>query len=102
MAVKDLFKDYLKLEPDYTQFLNSIISIPWTCKILYGLIADNFPIMGSRRRSYIILNGLTLAFVLLTLAFNLTGNEIFITFLLFINSINTAFVDVVVDALMVT
>eukprot|EP00347_Sterkiella_histriomuscorum_P010122 403377520 len=102
LAVRDLFKDYLNLQPEYTQFLNSIIILPWSFKIVYGLIADNFPILGSRRRSYLIINGLLFFVVLLLLAFNITKNEIVISGFLFIIALNSAFTDVVVDALMVT
>ena len=57
LSVKDMFKHYLNLEPNYSQFLFSLMTIPWTCKILYGLISDNIPIMGSKRKSYVIING---------------------------------------------
>jgi BT1 family len=60
----DLFKDYLHLEPAEMQVMSAIIAFPWCIKLLYGLIADNVPIFGSRRRSYLIINGL-LAFVCL-------------------------------------
>ncbi len=76
--------------------------MPWTWKIAYGLIADNFPIRESRRKSYLIINSLMMSTVLLIIAFNVSSNEIFITGLLMINSSNSAFIDVVVDALMVT
>jgi len=102
LAVKDLFKDHLGLQPDYSQFLSSLITLPWSFKILYGLVADNFPIRGSRRKSYIMINSFCMSATMTTIAFNISENEIFITGLLIINSANTAFIDVVVDALMVT
>ncbi len=70
MSIRDLFKQYLELEPNESQFLQSLISIPWCLKIFYGLIADNLPIMGSNRKSYIILNSLVQAVVLLLLAYH--------------------------------
>ena len=76
--------------------------MPWTFKILYGLIADNFPIFDSKRKSYVILNGFMMSIVLMVLSLNYTQNELVITALLFIQSLNSAFTDVVVDALMVT
>jgi len=36
----------------------SIIHIPWSIKIVYGLLSDNVPIAGSNRKSYIILMGI--------------------------------------------
>jgi hypothetical protein len=36
----------------------TITSLPWTVKPLYGFITDSFPIWGMRRRPYLILAGL--------------------------------------------
>jgi len=36
----------------------SIIHIPWSIKIVYGLLSDNVPIAGTNRKSYIILMGI--------------------------------------------
>ncbi|CDW81496.1 UNKNOWN [Stylonychia lemnae] len=101
LSIKDLFKDYLKLDPTQSQTLNSIINIPWSFKIFYGLIADNVPILGSRRRSYLVLNGLLYFISLVILSLNLISDYFLITLLLTITSLNGAFTDVVVDALMV-
>ena len=81
--------------------LTSIIYMPWTFKIVYGLIADNFSIWGSKRKAYIVLNGFVQFVIMIILSLNLFRNELFITGLLFINAMTTAFIDVVVDALMV-
>lgn len=59
LAAANLFKDHYGLDPGYVQILNSFITLPWSFKILYGLISDNFPIFGSKRRSYCILLSLT-------------------------------------------
>ena len=57
LAVKDYFKEYLGLDPGEMAVYISIIHIPWSFKILYGLISDNVPIMGTRRKSYLIIMG---------------------------------------------
>lgn len=101
LSVKDMFRLYLGLEADYTQFLISMITLPWSFKIVYGLIADNFTILGSRRKSYIIINGFSLFLTLLILGLEITTDEKIITVMLIINAMNMAFIDVVVDALMV-
>jgi hypothetical protein len=36
----------------------SMIHLPWSVKIIYGLISYNVPILGTRRKSYIVLMGL--------------------------------------------
>ena len=58
LAFLDLFKNKYKLDPSYEQTLQTIINFPWTPKIFYGIIADTFPICGSRKRSYLIVMGL--------------------------------------------
>ena len=56
---------------------------------------------GSRRRAYVIINGTVQCVVLLSLVGNVVQNPMFITSMLFISQINSAFLDVVVDAMMV-
>lgn len=110
LSVRDLFKQYLNLEPNQSQFLQSIIALPWCFKIVYGLIADNLPIFGSHRKAYIILNGLIQCSVMGLLAMHFTSgtapgglgmNSMYITLLLTVNALNSAFFNVVVNALMV-
>jgi hypothetical protein len=43
------------LEPDYVQALGTYIALPWTLKLIYGMICDSVPLCGSRKKSYIIL-----------------------------------------------
>jgi hypothetical protein len=58
LACQDLFKTYMKMDPgDMTKYM-SIIHLPWSIKLLYGLTSDNVPIFGTRRKSYIILMGI--------------------------------------------
>ncbi len=37
--------------------IQSIISFPWSIKLLYGLISDNLPILGYKRKYYVIAMG---------------------------------------------
>ena len=55
LAVADLFKAYYHEEPGHVQALISFSMIPWSIKLLYGLISDNVPILGSRRKSYLLI-----------------------------------------------
>jgi MFS-type transporter involved in bile tolerance (Atg22 family) len=61
--------------------------------------------MGSNRKSYVILNSLIQALVMLLLAFHFSPkggmNSVYVTVLLIVNSMNSAFCNVVVNALMV-
>lgn len=58
LACQDLFKSYLKLNPGQMTLYMSIVHLPWSVKILYGLISDNVPIAGTRRKSYVIMMGI--------------------------------------------
>jgi hypothetical protein len=58
LALKDYYKQYLQLDPGEQQMYISIVHIPWSFKILYGLISDNVPICGTRRKSYLIIMGI--------------------------------------------
>jgi len=78
----------------------SIISIPWSIKILYGLISDNVPIMGSRRKSYVVLMGLIEFTALASIFFFRISHAFSVAILLCISSLCLAFVNVVVDAIM--
>lgn len=102
LAVKDYFKSYLLLEPSYMAQLQSFSGFPWSIKLLYGLLSDNVPIYGSKRRSYILMMGfLQFASLLAVFLFELKDEKI-ITFLMFLASLSGAYLDVLVDALMVT
>ena len=57
LACQDYFKVYLKLDPGQMTGLMSIVMFPWSVKILYGLISDNVPLLGTKRKSYIMLMG---------------------------------------------
>jgi hypothetical protein len=74
LAYKDYFKTTLKLEPGSMQAYTSIIHIPWSLKIIYGLISDNVPIFGYRRKSYIVIMGL-IQFIALYSVFHFQPKE---------------------------
>ena len=50
LATKNLFKD-----PGYVEVLSGIIGLPWSFKIFYGLLSDNVPIYGSKRKNYCVI-----------------------------------------------
>ena len=75
--------------------------MPWSLKVIYGLIADNVPIFGSKRRSYIALNGLLEFLFLVPLFSTLANDKYTITVCLTLYAINVAFNDSIIDALMV-
>mmetsp|Transcript_13088 Transcript_13088/g.22089 ORF Transcript_13088/g.22089 Transcript_13088/m.22089 type:complete len:170 (+) Transcript_13088:55-564(+) len=101
LAVKDYFKTYLNLEPSYMAQIQSFIAFPWSIKLLYGLVSDNVPILGSKRRSYVIVMGAFQFLSLLALYLFDIQNEKVIALLLFFSALSGAYLDVLVDALMV-
>ncbi|KAL3909733.1 MAG: hypothetical protein SGARI_002450, partial [Bacillariaceae sp.] len=70
LAQTYLLKDELHLGPAELSALTGIFSLPWTIKPLYGFLSDGFPLFGYRRRSYLILAGLTGCF-----SYSLVGNR---------------------------
>ena len=79
----------------------SLISLPWSLKILYGLISDNVPICGTRRKSWLIIMGLIETIVMFILFFTLPEDPIVVTLLLMVASMAIAFINVVSNAIMV-
>lgn len=83
------------------QIYIAAISLPWSFKILYGVISDNVPICGTRRKSWLILMGL-FQFLMLILVSTLEPRDpLVVTLLLAGASLSEAFVNVVSDAIMV-
>ena len=76
-----------------------IVGIPWIVKPLYGLLSDFFPILGYRRKSYLMLLNLAAAgaFFLVTQ----TQDVNMLLIMLTLTGVGVAASDVVVDAMMV-
>ena len=101
LACQDYFKVYLKLDPGQMTGLMSIVMFPWSVKILYGLISDNVPILGTKRKSYIVMMGF-LQFCALSSIYIFEIQHIYvIASLLACASMSLAFTNVVIDAVMV-
>ncbi len=93
------FKEELLLTPEKIAGIKFMLAMPWYFKPLYGLISDFLPIAGSRRRAYLYLFSLS-GVACFALAMGLSDPKT-LTIVLTITALNTAFADVVVDALMV-
>ena len=100
LACQDYFKTYLKLDPGQMTGLMSIVMFPWSVKIIYGLISDNVPLMGYKRKSYIMLMGFV-QFISLASIYVFEIKKIYvISALLACASLGLAFTNVVIDAIM--
>ena len=76
-----------------------IVGLPWVIKPLYGLLSDFFPILGYRRKSYLMLLNLAAAgaFFLVAQIQDVQALLIMLT----LTGVGVAASDVVVDAMMV-
>jgi len=101
IAIQYLFLNKYLIEPQRSSVLQSYIWLPWTPKLLYGIITDCVPIFGSTKRSYIILMGLVQGTCCLLIAFIPFSNPVFVILCACTMSMALAFMDVVVDGLMV-
>ena len=102
IALLDIFKNTFNLEPSETQSLMSYVLLPWTPKIFYGIIIDTFPICGSRKRSYLIILGFLQFAAALMIAFFQDSSATLVCAGGVLIYLAQAFMDVVVDGLMVT
>ena len=101
LAVYDALKNTYKLEPETTQYMLTIIAIPWAPKIFYGIITDTFPICGSTKKNYILVLGVLFFAASSSYAFFDFENPGPAVALVTLASFASAMSDVVVDGLMV-
>ena len=80
---------------------NSIINLPWSLKIFFGLITDNVKLCGLKRKPYLIFFGLLQSVSMFILYYYDQDNAMAVTMLLFTSSFAMAFSAVVVDAILV-
>ena len=68
--------------------------------MLYGILSDNLVLFGSRKKSYIILGG-CIQLVTLQIIFWFETSIGFFAILMMLLNLSTAFMDVIVDSMMV-
>jgi len=61
-------KEQLRLSPAELAGIGVWLSLPWTIKMVFGELVDSVPILGSQRRSYILIGAALTAAGMLTLA----------------------------------
>ena len=101
LASSVLFKEHYNLDPGRVQTLQAFTFLPWSIKLLYGLISDNVPLFGSRRKSYLLIMSLLQFVSMIVLGVQHSDNESLAVGMLFCSNLSIAFSDVIVDALMV-
>lgn len=100
LAVSFFLKDDLGLNPAEVAALTGVASLPWTIKPLFGFLSDGLPILGYRRRPYLILSGVMGATAWLALA-TLVQSAWLATAMILLSSLSVAIADVIVDSLVV-
>jgi folate/biopterin transporter len=100
LAVSFFLKDDLGLTPAEVAALTGIAAAPWTVKPLLGFMSDGFPILGYRRRPYLILSGLLGAASWLAMATVVNTAWVAIAAIT-LSSLSVAVGDVIVDSLVV-
>ena len=61
-------KESLSLSPAELAGIGVWLTLPWTVKMVFGELVDTVPILGSQRRSYILIGAMCTAAGLITLA----------------------------------
>ena len=79
----------------------SFTTLPWCIKIIYGLISDNVPLFGLKRKSYFILMNVIHFCVTFSLAFFEVKSSYTVAIMCGIMAFTSAFSNVVTDALMI-
>ena len=68
-VTRDLWiKESLSLTPSQLAGIGVWLSLPWTVKMVFGVLVDSVPIFGSQRKAYVLIGGALTAAGLITLA----------------------------------
>ncbi|MFB2937192.1 folate/biopterin family MFS transporter [Aerosakkonemataceae cyanobacterium BLCC-F154] len=100
LAVSFFLKDELALSPAEVSALMGISALPWMVKPLFGFISDGLPILGYRRRPYLILSGFLGSAAWIGLA-TVVHSVWAATVAIALSSLSVAISDVIVDSLVV-
>ena len=100
LSVDYFYKDDLKLSPAQLQMSHGIVVFPFMVKPIWGFISDGFPIMGYRRKFYLMLFGFTASVMWVVMGVFVRTWGGALTVLLMVN-LSTAFISVIAKALIV-
>lgn len=100
--VMSLLRGWGRSDSEITDFA-ALLALPWSLKPLFGLLTDFVPLLGSRRRNYLIASTAAAALGLAAACFLPTDRPAPLALLgwLLIPTAAVAFSDVVADALMI-
>ena len=101
LAVTFYLKDKLKLEPAQVAALAGTQNLPWLIKPVYGFLSDSVPVLGYRRKSYLIMCGVLGAASWLVLYVSETPGVELLLCCTVLSSATIAMSDVIVDSMVV-
>lgn len=90
----------VKMSPAQMMGMGGVIGIPWCLKPLFGFISDSFPILGYRRKPYIILGCWVSSISYWALPWHVNDIDA-IMFLMMLTSLGCCISDVVCDSILV-
>ena len=85
LTIKVILKDQFHLNPTKIAAFFVIASMPWYFKPLAGLLTDNFPLLGTRRKGYLVVSTLLAGIFWIVLAIVPTSYGSMLTLLVCIN-----------------
>ena len=98
----DLFKSYMDAEPGDVSVYKGLIFLPWSLKVIFGLITDNFPIFGLKTKPYLVFFGYVQFIAAFSVYYFDHDNPMEVVLLLMVVSFSMAFSNVTIDAMIVT
>jgi len=98
----DLFKSYMDAEPGDVSVYKGLIFLPWSLKVVFGLITDNVPIFGRKRKPYLVFFGYVQCIAACSLYVFDFEAPMEVVLLLMLTSLSMAFSNVTIDAMIVT
>ncbi len=101
VSLSYLLKDNLKLTATAMATFSSLMYFAWNVKPLYGLLSDFIPLIGYRRKSYMILTSLLASIMILAVVMISKLSYWSLLLPLMFMSLGWSFNDVVYDATMV-
>jgi MFS family permease len=101
LALQYMFLKIYGLSPMKASEWQTFISLPWTPKVIYGIVTDCLPIFGSSKRAYVVLMGCIQGVAALMIALFRFQNPVSVMLLSMLLNLGGAFMDVVVDGMMV-
>lgn len=101
MTLQYIFQIQFELQPALVQQLIALTAIPWSSKLLFGIISDSLPICGSTRKAYLLLFSVMQLVSCLVIAIAIEESYKVVAVFSWLISLSQAFMDVVIDGVLV-